>query len=366
MSDNPKTPFWKDSRFIISAIFIPILAAIIGTGFWQNAPEAAIVATATESSSGNISYQLTPVLEKPYRIVYQRRIKDNPDPTRDDYDLYIATLGEDGVWTSSLLIGGESTELFPSPSPDGEKIAFISDRSGNYDLWVIDVDGTDPIQLTDLREEDKDFEWSFASWTPDSKGIFFARDDGDYKIFQLSLSNVGVLGEPLIENGTALSPAVSPKTGRWIVYQTKPNREAPNTIWIYDLLDKTNTQLTFPEGEIEGNCQRLDTSTSGDIFPAWSPDETYIVFQRDRDICKLLISEDGMAIGNPIRLTSSERSDWVPTVSHDGKYIAYYHSGIDSIRIMDAVLGDSSIAGQITDLTTEGDDFSNTNPRWIP
>lgn len=354
MSDNPSSPFWKDSRFIIGAIFVPIVGAIISTGFWQNTP-------------ANTVLDSTPIPEKPSRIVYQRRIKDNPDPLADDYDLYIATLAENGVWSSALLIGGESSEIFASPSPDGEKIAFISDRAGNFDLWVINVDGTNLRQLTDISGDEKHLDWGFPTWTLDSRNVIFSRNDDGYKFFQIALNNAGVLGEPLFENGIAYAPMLSPKTGRWIVYSSKLSRDALNAIWIYDLSSKVNTQLTFPEGRNIGNCVSQQTENlTGDLFPVWSPDETFIVFQGERDLCKLMISQDGKAMGDPVRLTNSDRTDWAPAISPDGKWVAYYHSGIDSIQIIDIVNGDSAILGQIADLSTEGEDFLNSNPRWIP
>jgi TolB protein len=51
----------------------------------------------------------------------------------------------------------------PSWSPDGEKIVFSSDRSGLPDLWMINVDGTDPVQLTDDEYYD-----DFPDWGPKS------------------------------------------------------------------------------------------------------------------------------------------------------------------------------------------------------
>ena len=46
-----------------------------------------------------------------------------------------------------------------SYSPDGQHITFISDRSGNFDLWIIAADGSAPTQLTD-----DDFFDLFPGW----------------------------------------------------------------------------------------------------------------------------------------------------------------------------------------------------------
>ena len=37
---------------------------------------------------------------------------------------------------------------YPVVSPNGEKIAFVSDRDGNYEIYIMDIDGTNQINLT--------------------------------------------------------------------------------------------------------------------------------------------------------------------------------------------------------------------------
>jgi len=52
--------------------------------------------------------------------------------------------------------------LDPAWSPDGRYIAFESDRNGEYDIYVIDVDGTNAIQLTDNPGSDTSPVWAPA------------------------------------------------------------------------------------------------------------------------------------------------------------------------------------------------------------
>lgn len=66
-------------------------------------------------------------------------------------------------------------------SPDGKQIAFISDRSGKYQLWLIDADGTNLRQLTFVKDRSA----SIPAWSPDSKRISF---DTDFETFILDLS----------------------------------------------------------------------------------------------------------------------------------------------------------------------------------
>jgi Tol biopolymer transport system component len=58
--------------------------------------------------------------------------------------------------------------LLPAWSPDGSKIAFESDRAGDYAVWVMNADGTNPIRLTDPSPRS-----GAPSWSSDGTRIAF-------------------------------------------------------------------------------------------------------------------------------------------------------------------------------------------------
>src|ERR1044072_118851 len=64
-------------------------------------------------------------------------------------DLYTmpATGGE-----AKRIVGGMHFDMMPRFSPDGKKIAFISDRSGGENVWLVDLDGANPKALTTGRK----------------------------------------------------------------------------------------------------------------------------------------------------------------------------------------------------------------------
>ena len=49
---------------------------------------------------------------------------------------------------STPLIASTRLDTAPAWSPDGTKIAFLSDRSGDFELWICDADGSNPVRLT--------------------------------------------------------------------------------------------------------------------------------------------------------------------------------------------------------------------------
>ena len=93
-----------------------------------------------------------------------------------------------------VATGGSETQLTTGPdfkpewSPNGDKIAFYSERDGNWDVYVMNRDGTGLVQLTDDPASD------FGPiWSPDGTKIGFASTrDGDYEIYTMNPDGTGV------------------------------------------------------------------------------------------------------------------------------------------------------------------------------
>ncbi len=100
-------------------------------------------------------------------------------------------------------------------SPDGSRVAFVSDRNGKWELWVADADGTSANQLTNFGASSV----GSPRWSPDGRQIAFdARPDGHSAIFVVSengydLRNLSPTG--LEEKQPAWSP-----DGKWIYFDS--------------------------------------------------------------------------------------------------------------------------------------------------
>ena len=136
----------------------------------------------------------------------------------DTWELQLAT-GEKRRAISSTFF-----DVTPQYSPDGSRIAFSSSRSGYREIWLSDRDGSNPIQLTNLKLD----RTSAPYWSPDGSWIAFQCFDGDqWDIFVIRASG----GEPRnLTDHPAFDgqPTVS-RDGRQIYFSS--NRSGEYGIW---------------------------------------------------------------------------------------------------------------------------------------
>ena len=107
----------------------------------------------------------------------------------------------DGTGKRQLTIDPR-TDCYPSVSPDGRYIVFVSDRMGSFNIWRMDIDGSNPKQLTDRGGE----------------GLPHCSPDGRWVVYQIANSNEYTLWKVSIDGGSPIQltdrdsgvPAVSP------------------------------------------------------------------------------------------------------------------------------------------------------------
>jgi serine/threonine protein kinase len=123
---------------------------------------------------------------------------------------------------ASRFIGSTRDDLAPAYSPDGDRIAFVSGRSGYWEIWIADSDGRNERQLTQLAHA------IYPGWSPDSKRITFS------SVATEGLSESGVFvvdasgGLPENLTGSAGGDALPSwsRDGAWIYMQSRRGSDA--------------------------------------------------------------------------------------------------------------------------------------------
>ena len=252
-----------------------------------------------------------------------------------DYDIYV--MNTDGSDVTRLTDNSASSVTVPRWSPDGRRILFDSDRDGDYDIYVMNADGSGITRLTDNSNWDRD-----PSWSPDGRRITFMSDrDGDRDIFVMNADGSGVI-RLTHSSASDSNPSWSPD-GQRIAFNS--DRDGDHDIYV---MDADGSGIT-----------RLTNSSADDADPIWSPDGRRIAFNSDRagdwDIFVMNADGDGVT-----RLTDSSADDTDPIWSPDGRRIAF-----ESDRDGDKDIFVMNVDGSgITRLTNSSAD--DREPSWSP
>jgi Tol biopolymer transport system component len=173
------------------------------------------------------------------------------------------------------------------------KLAFASDRDGNFEIYVMDTDGGGQLRLTESPGEDYS-----PAWSPDgSRLAFVSTRDGNAEIY---LMNADGTGQTRLTNNTAgdLSPVWRPD-GAQIGFVS--NRNGNDEIY-----------LMGPDGSNQTN---LSNNPADDSSFCFSPDGTMIALSSRREDAQFDIYRLNAAGGEATRLTFAEGDDINPTWS---------------------------------------------------
>jgi Tol biopolymer transport system component len=183
--------------------------------------------------------------------------------------------GATNLWELDLATGQErrltadsAVDSYPAYSPDGQWLAFISERSGSPQVWLLPRGGGGPRQLTTRAE---DLQLARLSWLPDSRGVMFTAagkirvasvDGGDQRTIEftadLQVARWHALRRPEIPTpGESqpvrgiVTPALSPD-GQQVAFA------ALGDLWVANVVD--------------GASRRLTRTPADEARPRWSSD----------------------------------------------------------------------------------------------
>ncbi|MEM7400653.1 MAG: hypothetical protein AAF304_01750 [Pseudomonadota bacterium] len=245
----------------------------------------------------------------------------------------------------------------------GSKLIYSSNRSGNLEIWISDLDGENPVQLT----TDDRYESNWPRVSPDrNKVLFYRAPKGakenaydEFSLWLLDLSDQSV--RELIPkgqygwstqgvadwspDGSKIIMAASQTKGRWHIYVTDANGKNP---------------------------KQISKRESLYLDPSWSPDGSKIVFTAFPEsytgtkLNRLEIFIADANGENEERLTFNKLRDHDPYWSPNGKWVAYE----TEIQPLYWLLGKWAL--RITEVNNAktrellNDGHVNTLPRWSP
>ena len=84
-------------------------------------------------------------------------------------------------------------DIRPSVSPDGKQVAFTSTRNGSYDIYVMNIDGSEVRRITDNEERD-----DYPAWHPDGKRLVVVSERGGrFDLYLYDVPATATEGEPV-------------------------------------------------------------------------------------------------------------------------------------------------------------------------
>ena len=259
----------------------------------------------------------------------------------------IYTMNVDGSDLRRLTHNESTDDTQPAWSPKADRIAFTGGGPSNSGVYVMDIDGASQTRLTTTRKG-----WDPA-WSGDGRKIVFAGPNAQGIASDIWVMNAEGSGQTrLTSDRNFWGPTWSPNSQR-IAFQS------PLDIWVMNADGTGRIQLT---------------NDLAAFAPAWSPDGSRIAFTRVLDFDPQDVLAGNLEIfvmnangSNLINLTNDPAVDALPTWSPDGSKIAF-------LRVIDAKTNPFEGNYEIFVMNADGSGQTNltkdpsmdSDPAWSP
>ncbi len=233
--------------------------------------------------------------------------------------------------------GFNNTDPVWAPLCDVLKLAFVSDRDGNEEIYLMNGDGKGQQRLTNSPAADTDPDWS-----PEGDAIVFqSMRNGNWDIYRVDITGrnlVQLTKDPADE----VDPVWSPD-GHWIAFRS--NREGSWNIYVIPA---------------EGGAAVRISAAGNNEQAVWSPTSEKLAYQSDRDGNWEIYVGD-ITTGEEIRVTNDDaKSEW-PTWSCGADSVVYATDADGNWELYHVQVVDGMMLARLTD-----DPATDVYPVWLP
>lgn len=166
--------------------------------------------------------------------------------------------------TLTQLTNDPADDIMPAVSPDGTKIAFASNRSGNWDIYVISADGGQAMQVSSNPEAEL-----HPSWSPDGSMLVFCRSGAQSQRWEIWVSRIDQPGSAtFVDYGLFPRWSPDPAVSKILFQRARQRGSRFYGVWT---IDYVNGQGTHP-------TEIASASNAAVMHPTWSPDGRRIAF----------------------------------------------------------------------------------------
>ena len=239
----------------------------------------------------------------------------------------------------------------PAQSPDG-RIAFTSRRDGNREIYVMAADGSAPRNLTHHEARD-----TKPAWSPDGRRIAFVSDrKGESEQGLLLTNDIFVMNT----DGSGVEQLTSSQRP---MFAGDPAWSPDGSSLAFNMLDSDDFSRIYVLELSSGQVRLLTPHDGVSWGPSWSPDGRWIAYIETGDFAEShvwRISTDG---GDSRQLTSDQFFRATPTWSPDGARIVFAREERPAVSYYDlyAIPAEGGAGEQLTD-----DPAADRDPCWAP
>lgn len=171
--------------------------------------------------------------------------------------------------TRNLTNSSDAHDKWPRWSPDGSRIAYISDKSGEEEVWIVAQDGSKPPEQ--MTTGGRAMRYA-PEWSPDGSRIAFSDKDG--KIFVLTTADRKLVEIADAPRGQVRDYVWSPR-GNFLAFSyAGPNNMASVYVW----------------NPADGKVNRVTEGFFNAFNPAWDPQGNYLYYLSDREFAPQISS----------------------------------------------------------------------------